>query len=183
MCDPPPSRPFEDASADLFSYAGKDYLLYADCLSGWPHVGCYGREATSMNTVKLLRIFFVTFGVPVRLRTDGEPQFSSHAFSDFVKRWGIIHDVFSPHYPQSNGHAETYVKQVKHLIMKTTKDDNLDDENFDRGLMEIRNTPRPDGRSSVQVLMGRPLRSAVPAHRRSLAPEWQAAADKCDRNS
>ena len=36
----------------------------------------------------------------------------------------------------------------------------LDDENFDRDLMEIRN---------------------MPAHRRPFAPEWQAAADECDR--
>ena len=33
--DPTPSRPFEDVSADLFSYAGKSYLVYVDRLSGW----------------------------------------------------------------------------------------------------------------------------------------------------
>ncbi|KAK8400946.1 hypothetical protein O3P69_002611 [Scylla paramamosain] len=32
--DPPPSRLFEDVSADLFSHSGKDYLIYADSLSG-----------------------------------------------------------------------------------------------------------------------------------------------------
>ena len=34
-----PSRPFESASADLFSYAGKHYLVYVDRLSGWPSSG------------------------------------------------------------------------------------------------------------------------------------------------
>ncbi|XP_042859319.1 protein piccolo-like [Penaeus japonicus] len=47
--------------------------------------------------------------------------------------------------------------------------------------MEIRNTPRPDGRSPAQILFGRPLRTAMPAHQRSFAPEWQALAEECDR--
>ena len=33
MSDPPPSRPFEDVSADLFCYAGKSYMVYVDRLS------------------------------------------------------------------------------------------------------------------------------------------------------
>ncbi|XP_042234488.1 uncharacterized protein LOC121874423 [Homarus americanus] len=66
--------------------------------------------------------------------------------------------------PQSNGHAEAYAKQVKHLIMKTTKGGNLDDKDFDRGLLEVRNTPRPDGRSPAQIPLGRSLRTAMPAH-------------------
>ncbi|KAG0721036.1 Retrovirus-related Pol polyprotein from transposon opus [Chionoecetes opilio] len=31
-----------------------------------------------------------------------------------------------------------------------------------------------------QMLYGRPLRTAVPAHRRAFAPEWQAADEECD---
>lgn len=36
MNDPPPSRVFEDVSVDLFSYAGKSYLVYVDRLSAGP---------------------------------------------------------------------------------------------------------------------------------------------------
>ncbi|XP_042240938.1 uncharacterized protein LOC121878675 [Homarus americanus] len=93
--------------------------------------------------------------------------------------WGVNHDNSSPHHPQSNGHAKTCVQQVKQLIMKTTTNGNLDDEDFDRGLLEICNTPRPDGRSPAQILLGRPLRTAMLAHS-SFAPEWQDVADDCD---
>ncbi|XP_071530472.1 uncharacterized protein [Panulirus ornatus] len=55
MCDPPLSRPFEDVSADLFSHVGEESLLYADRLSGWPHVGQKGRDATSRTSIKLRR--------------------------------------------------------------------------------------------------------------------------------
>ena len=75
-------------------------------------------------------------------------------------------------YAQSNGHVEAYVKKVKHLIAKLRLSGDHDDHAFDRDLLELRNTPRPDGRSPAQVLYGRPLRSAVPAHRRAFAAEW-----------
>ncbi|XP_042228298.1 uncharacterized protein K02A2.6-like [Homarus americanus] len=110
MCDPILTRPFEDVSADLFSHSGKNYLLYADRLSGWPHVGTYGRDATSRSTIKLLHSFFVNVGVLVHLCTYGGPQFSSLDSRSFLKRWGGNHEIPSPHYPQSNSHVEAYVK-------------------------------------------------------------------------
>jgi len=73
MSDQDPSRPFEEASADLCSYAGREYLLYSDPLSGWTQVGEYIRDAMTCNTIKILRSRFLQLGVPVRLRTDGGP--------------------------------------------------------------------------------------------------------------
>ena len=43
---------------------------------------------------------------------------------------------------------------------------------LDRGLLELRNTPRADGRSPAQVLFGYPLRSgSVPMHHRAYAED------------
>ena len=120
-----PSRPFESVSADFFSIAGKSYLVYADRYSGWPAVGHCGNDTTTSKTIRLFRTFFRDLGVPIRLRTDGGPQFTSHDFADFLKRWGVIHDISSPHYPQSNGHAELAVKTVKHLIMKVSSNGDI----------------------------------------------------------
>lgn len=169
-----PTRPFESVSADFFSIAGKSYLVYVDRYSGWPAVGHCGNDTTTSKTIQFFRIFFRDLGVPVRLRTDGGPQFTSHEFKDFLKRWGVHHDLSTPHYPQSNGHAESAVKSVKHLIMKVSSNGDVRNcEAFDRGLLELRNTPRPDGRSPAQILYGKPLRSCVPAHAKSFADAWQ----------
>lgn len=180
--DPAPALPFEDVSADLFSYAGKSFLVYTDRLSGWPAIIDYTRDTTARATIHCFRMFFRDLGVPKRLRTDGGPQFANHAFRAFLQKWGVVHDRSTPHYPQANGHAEAFVKQLKYLVMKTSPNGNIhDNDDFDRGLLELRNTPRPDGRSPSQILFGHPLRSCLPAHRRSFAPEWQKLAEDCDK--
>ena len=119
--------------------------------------------------------------MPNVLRSDGGPQFSAHYTKEFLKRWGVKHVVCSPHYPQANGHAESAVKLVKRLLQKTSVAGNTDCDEFARGLLEIRNTPRGDGRSPAQVLYGHPVRSAVPMHYRAFDQRWQRAAEDCDR--
>lgn len=84
----------------------------------------------------------------------------------------------TPYYPQSNSIAENAVKSVKHLLSKIGHHD-LDTDVFWQGLLEYRNTPRPDGRSP-QIVYGHPLRSHVPAHWKTFSPEWQRKAEEAD---
>ena len=72
----------------------------------------------------------------MRFRSDGGPQFASRQFNQFLKRWGVSGAPSTPHYHQSNGHAEAAVKAMKKLIATTTVKGDLDDENFQRGLLE-----------------------------------------------
>ncbi|XP_064100745.1 uncharacterized protein K02A2.6-like [Macrobrachium nipponense] len=183
MCDDHPSRPFESVSADFFHLAGKSFLVIADRLSGWPVVVPCGRDTTAARVTRMFCVFFREVGVSLRLRTDGGPPFSSHDFKQFVNRWGVHHIITSPHYPQANGHAEAAVKAVKHLIIKTAPSGNIDCEAFDRGLLELRNTPNPAGRSPAQILYGHPLCTCVPAHPRSFTEEWQTKTEDYDRRT
>ncbi|XP_045119414.1 uncharacterized protein K02A2.6-like [Portunus trituberculatus] len=183
LCDDNPSRPFESISADYFSVAGKAFLVIADHLSGWPVVVSCVADMTSAATIRHFRRLFRDLGVPVRLRTDGGPQFASQEFSTFLERWGVRHDTSTPHYPQSNGHDESAVKAVKHFIQMVAPSGNIDCEAFDRGLLKLRNTPNKTGRSPAQVLYGRPLRSCVPAHASAFQKEWQARDESCDRRA
>nr|XP_027232889.1 uncharacterized protein LOC113824341 [Penaeus vannamei] len=89
----------------------------------------------------------------------------------------------SPHYPQSNGHAEAVVKSVKYLILKTAPDCNIDCEAFDWGLLDPRNTPTPAGLSPAQILYGHPLLTFVPAQPQSFSAEWQTKSDDWDRRA
>ena len=124
---------------------------------------------------------FVALGVPTKFRSDGGPQFASKDLADFMTRWGVQHFLSSPHFPQSNGHAESAVRAMKHLVSKRTHNGNLQDEAFDSALLEWRNTPNAAGVSPAQMLFGHPLRTLVPAHRRVFEPSWNQAAASLDR--
>ena len=66
---------------------------------------------------QLLDTWMLDFGYPSCMRTDGGPQFRTE-FQAWCKSKHILHSVSSPYYPQSNGHAESAVKQAKYLLKK-----------------------------------------------------------------
>ena len=137
--EPSPSRVFEDTSADLFAFAGNSYLVYVDRRSCWPSLRVWNkRDPTSRDVIRVLWEFFTALGVPVRFWSDNGPQFNSREFTQFLSRWGVQHAPSTPHYPQSNGLAESAVHAMKRLVEKTTNRGDLDDEAFDRGLLEFR---------------------------------------------
>ncbi|QQP56466.1 Transposon Tf2-6 polyprotein [Caligus rogercresseyi] len=101
-------------------------------------------------------------GVPVRLTTDGGPQFKGEAFKEFCRRWGILHDPSSPYHHIANGYAEAAVKSMKSLVKKVSPD--VRSSKFFKALLTYRNTPRSDGLSPAERLYGRPARTSLPAH-------------------
>jgi len=181
MHEPEPTRPWQRASADIFTCCGENYLVYTDHLSGWPCIDCLGLSTTSSDVIRPLRRWFADVGVPQQIITDGGPQFSSTQFSAFCKRWQVDHEQSTPHYPQSNGKAEAAVKAMKRLVQKTTVNGNLDVDEFRKALLEWRNTPGECGQSPAQVLFDRPLQSFVFANHRSFSSKWQSSANEVDQ--
>ena len=145
--DDKPTRVFESVSTDYFHAGGHTYLVYVDRLSGWPYLITCPRTASADDLTRQLRMLFAQTRVPSVLRSDGGPQFASGTLRRFLQRWDVRHEMSSPHYPRSNGHAEACVKTVKKLVLAASASGRLDDEQLDRGLLELRNTPRADGRS------------------------------------
>ena len=150
--DPLPRRVFEVASADFFSHAGQTYLVYSDRLSGWMEIAQLPSTA-ARPTIRTLAAWFCRLGIPTMLRTDGGPPFNSHDFRMFLDRWSVTHAPSSPHYPQSNDHAEANVKKVKFLLRKSAPDGDIASTAFQQGHLELRNTPDASGRSPAQIVL------------------------------
>ena len=151
------SRPFEAMSVDLGTNEGTDYLICVDRYSGWPLVEKL-RKLNTTTITNCLEDWFIDVGKPVRIRSDGGPQFRSE-FSEWCQEQGIIHELSSPDHHESNGHAESAVKAMKHLITKTQTW-----RKFRKALIEWRNTPRcSDDLSPAQWALGRRQRSDSPA--------------------
>eukprot|EP00095_Tigriopus_kingsejongensis_P001257 snap_masked-scaffold374_size191929-processed-gene-0.10 protein:Tk01257 transcript:snap_masked-scaffold374_size191929-processed-gene-0.10-mRNA-1 annotation:"PREDICTED: uncharacterized protein K02A2.6-like" len=65
-------------------------------------------------------------------------QFTTQETQTFLVDWGVRHRLSTAHYPQSNGLAESAVKALKHLLLKTG---GLVNAALDEGLLELRSTP------------------------------------------
>ena len=68
--------------------------------------------------MKELSITFSEYGIPFIIRSDNGPCYSSQEFKTFLQDLQVTHHTSSPHYPQSNGMAESMVKVSKNLIEK-----------------------------------------------------------------
>ncbi|UYV72435.1 hypothetical protein LAZ67_9003122, partial [Cordylochernes scorpioides] len=84
---------------------------------------------------------------------------SAREFAAFAKGYGFHHVTSSPKFLQSNGMAEAGVK-----IVKKNQDPSL-------GLLEYRATPLENGYSPAELLMGRQLRTKIPATSEVLLPK------------
>ena len=160
-----PSTPFEKIFADHFEFCGNHYLVAGDRLSGWvevfraPH---HTALAGAKGLISALRSLFATFGVPEEISSDGGKEFVAAETKSFFHRWNIQHRLSSAHFPQSNGRAEVAVKKCKRLLMDNIgPNGSLNNDNFLRAILQVRNTPDPDSNiSPAQILFGRPLRDA-----------------------
>ena len=68
--------------------------------------------------IKELSMIFSEYGRPYLFRSDNGPCYASQEFQFFMSEMKIEHRTSSPHYPQSNGLAESMVKISKSLIEK-----------------------------------------------------------------
>ena len=150
------TRPFEAVSVDLGKQNGKWHLILVDRYSGWSQVKPLKKLDTAAIIDRLEKWFF-DMGKPERLRSDGGPQFRDE-FKQWCASQGIIHELSSAYHHESNGHAEVGVREMKHLLEKTSTY-----AEFNRALREYRNTPRFDNLSPAQWLFGRRQRTDTPA--------------------
>ena len=171
MSDAKPSRPFEEVSSDLFTIGGKHFLVYVCRLSGYPLLAEWMHSPSAQEITTVIRQFFSDLGVPTIFRSDGGTVYASKCFQDFLDEWNVHWSPSSPHFPSSNGFSEVYVRQCKHLLAKLERPD-IKSPEFQKAILELRNTPRYDGFSPCEIVFGHNLRSFVPTHRDAFSNKW-----------
>jgi hypothetical protein len=135
-------------------------LIVIDQFSSFPHIFECGKHATTKQVTDFITLFITTYSAPVIIYSDGGPQFKDE-FDDFYKKWSINHIKSSPHYPQSNGVAESAVKEMKKIICAVfdNRTRTLNKPGLAAALLMFRNTPRsPTDLSPAQLVFGRHLR-------------------------
>ena len=152
-----PPHPWHTVGSDLFYFQRIDFLVVVDYFSKYLIVRKIP-NSTSSAVIKELGMIFSEFGNPQIFRSDNGPCYSSQEFKFFMQNWLIEHRTSSPHYPQSNGLAESMVKVSKNLIEKAVRQDLP----WNRLLLDYRCTPiSSEIPSPAEILFGRKLRSSI----------------------
>jgi len=159
-----PLRPWERLAADLFELQGKVYLIVVDYYSRWFEIKKLN-DQSSARVILILKELFSTHGIPDIIVSDNGPQFSSDAFRLFATEYDFVHVTSSPKYPRADGEVERAVHTVKALLRKN--------EDPYPALLAYRSTPLQNGFSPSELLMGRHLRTKVPAMPSVLKPNVQ----------
>jgi len=112
-----PTTPWTKLASDIFTWQNQNFLILVDYMSRFPIV----RKLTSMTAecvLSHLNSIFNEYGPPNSIVTDNGPCYSSASFKTAMLQHGVHHITTSPHYHQSNGLAEGYVRIVKQLFNK-----------------------------------------------------------------
>ena len=169
-----PEMPFQQTVADLCDLEGHTFLIYADRYSGWVE-GTMIRNGKFSTIRRHLLSWFVTFGAPEEISTDGGPPFNSTSYEEFLKQWGIQRRLSSAYYPQSNGRAEVAVKSIKRILSGNINSmtGEIDTDAAAVAIMSHRNTPNQEtGISPADTLFGYALRDHLPDKFREIRREW-----------
>lgn len=159
-----PDYPWQRVGTDMFALKEKNYLLVVDYFSRYPEV-IKMKSTTSDSIIEALKAIFSRHGVPETVVSDNGPQYSSREFHEFAKQYSYCHVTSSPHYPQSNGQAERFVKTTKKLL-SNSQDPYM-------ALLSYRTTPLPwCNITPAELLMGRKLRTNLPQLQEQLKPDW-----------
>ena len=152
-----PPHPWHTLGSDLFYFQRIDFLVIVDYFSKYLIVRKIP-SSTSSAVIKELGMIFSEFGNPLVFRSDNGPCYSSQEFKFFMQNWLVEHRTSSPHYPQSNGLAESMVKVSKNLIEKAVRQDLP----WNKLLLDYRCTPiSSEIPSPAEILFGRKFRSSI----------------------
>ena len=158
------TRPWEIIGSDIFHFRNDHYLIVVDYYSGYPEImflGHGGDHPASRDVISKLKQIMAGHGCPVKMITDGGPQYTSEEFKRFAKNWEFKIEFSSPEYPRGNGKAERSVQTVKQIIRKCK----VNDEDIWPALMAYRNTPMYNNElSPSEVLFGRQIRTRLNNH-------------------
>ena len=161
-----PTRPWQKVATDLFTWEGRQFMVTVDYFSRFFEIDEL-TTTTSSAVIRKLSTHFARHGIPETLISDNGPQYASGDFANFADTWDFQHVTSSPGYPQSNGLAERTVQTAKKLLTKSKEDG----KQPLLAILEYRNTPVDSMKSPAELLMGRQLRSILPAANHHLQPK------------
>ncbi|VDH89859.1 Hypothetical predicted protein [Mytilus galloprovincialis] len=159
-----PDGPWQDLCADLMGPfpTGEYVFVVVDYYSRWQEVAIL-KSVTTDKIIRSLDMMFSHHGIPISLKTDNGPQFTSKEFYNYLSENGVIHNRSTPYWPQANGEVE---RQNRTLLkaFRTANAENRDwRKEIPKFLLAYRSTPHSTtGKSPAELLFNRKIRTKLP---------------------
>ena len=133
-----PSKPRERIHIDFYGpFRNHMYLIVVDAYSKWPEVIRMSSSTSNSETTKVLLSLLSRHGLPDKLVSDNEPQFTSDEFKEFMTICGIFHIKTAPYYPHTNGEAERFVQTFKNFIKRADQDKSMNQRQIDEAILKF----------------------------------------------
>ncbi|CAB3260205.1 unnamed protein product [Arctia plantaginis] len=120
-----PEGPWMEVATDILEYDKHKYLVVVDYFSSFFEFKRL-HNVSSHSTISALKHIFARYGVPQVIYSDEGTNYSSKEFKLFAREWNFTLKTSSPHHHQSNGKAESAVKQVKRLLKLKEKGEDVE---------------------------------------------------------
>lgn len=159
-----PSKPWEQIAIDFLGPLpeGENLLVCVDYYSRYVEVVVMTDISTKATIDELVTIFS-RYGIPLSLRADNGPQFSSDEFKTFCNEHGIQLVSTIPYWPQMNGEVErqnrSILKRLK-IAQELGKDWRTELRQY--LLMYHAANHTTTGKPPSELMFGRRLRTKLP---------------------
>ena len=84
-------------------------MVVIDAYSRFPEVDI----VHSTKAASTISNIFATHGIPIIIKSDYGPPFTSHAY---ITETGVKHQKITPHWPQANSEAENFMKPLTKAV-------------------------------------------------------------------
>ena len=138
-----PSYPFQHLSSDYFLLNNHHYLVVVDIYSGW--FNTYQGSGGAKFLINCFTRLFQDVGIAESVTTDGGTTYTSDAFKECMKQFGVHSRISSVGFPHGNTRGEVAVKTAKRLLRDHLNPvGDLDIVAVTKALLQQRNTPDRD---------------------------------------
>lgn len=101
------------------SFGKKIILVAVEYVSEWIETVAFPTNDAQVVIKLFKNVTFPRFGVPRLVISDGGSHFISTIFEKLLLKYGVLHRIATPYYPQTSGQVEIYNMEIKKILEKT----------------------------------------------------------------
>ena len=138
-------------------------LVVIDEYSRFPEIE-FTTSMSAKATIPKLDHIFLSYGIPIQLKSDNGPPFNSKTFSDYCEFMGIQHNSITPLHPQANGLVENFNRMINKVVRTSSIERKCWKQELLKFLRNYRATPHTiTGKRPAELLFQtRPYRVRLP---------------------